>query len=153
MIFTDKAAREKIASLESRISELEADALIKDSAIEAHAAEISAKDQTIAEHVASIGTFTESIADLGSQLNQAQLSLSEKDAKITELEAKTVVTSETVSLQAAELLAATGHPSALDLSGETGEDKTQKTVTREQFNALDHFERGKFIAAGGKLKE
>jgi uncharacterized protein (DUF3084 family) len=153
MIFTDKAAREKIASLESRISELEADALTKDSAIEAHAAEISAKDQTIAEHVASIASRDEQIAELTGKVSTAESTLSEKEAKITELESKNVVTAETVSLQAAELLASTGHPASVDLASETGTDKTEKSITREQFNALDHFERGKFIAQGGKLKD
>ncbi len=151
MIFTDKAAREKIASLESRISELEADALIKDSAIEAHAAEISAKDQTIAEHVASIASRDEQIAELTGKVSTAESTISEKDAKITELEAKTIITSETVSLQAAELLAATGHPQPVNLSGETGEDKTQKTVTREQFNKMKPSQKMAFSKAGGKI--
>jgi len=130
MIFTDKAAREKITSLEARISELEADNQLKDSAIEAHAAEISAKDQAIAEHVASIASRDEKITELTGKVTTAETTISEKEAKITELETKTVVTSETVSLQAAELLAATGHPAPVDLSGDGSAPNAQiKSLT------------------------
>lgn len=47
-------------------------------------------------------------------------------------------------------MAAIGQPEPLAIQGG---DKSEKTMTREQFNNLDHFERGKFIAAGGKLKD
>jgi len=150
MIFTDKAAREKIASLESRISELEADAITKDSAIEAHAAEISAKDQSIAEHVASIASRDEQIAELTGKVSTAEAAASEKETKITELTAEVETAKQSAANIAIEKMAAIGQPEALDIEEQSITES--KSLTRAQFNALSPAEKSKFSIAGGKIK-
>jgi chromosome segregation ATPase len=151
MIFTDKAAREKIASLESRISELEADAITKDSAIESHAADISAKDQTIAEHVASIASRDEQIAELTGKVSTAEAAASEKETKITELNAEVETAKQSASNIAIEKMAAIGQSEPLVIEG--GEEKTEKTMTLAAFNQLPTVQKNQYIRKGGKLKD
>jgi len=102
MIFTDKAARSQIATLESRIGELEADIIAKDQAIESHNDEITAKDQTIAEHIATIGNLTERITALEATA-----------ARVPELESAVTAAQASASVVATEMLASIGQPEPL----------------------------------------
>ena len=150
MIFTDKAAKEKISSLESRVSELEADIVTKDEAIESHAAEITAKDQTIAEHVASIASRDESITALTTEKESLTASITAKDGEIQTLKAEVETAKASAGKLATEQLAAIGQPEALEIEEQSIIES--KTLTRTQFNALSPAEKSKFSIAGGKIK-
>jgi len=147
MIFTDKAAKEKISTLESRISELEADIITKDEAIDTLTTESTAKDQTIAEHIASIGTLTDAVSALTTEketitaeLVTAQVTITEKDAAIEAAKAS-------AGQIATETLAAIGQPEPL---GETGVTEAM-VKTREEFNLLPPHAASKFCLSGGKI--
>ena len=95
---------------------------------------------------------------------QLQSDLSDAQAKVYDLENKAVendlkltaateaaeLTAEKVSIKAAELLAAQGHPTPVNLAGDTGEPES-KTITRDEFNAKSAAEKMAFVKAGGKL--
>jgi uncharacterized coiled-coil protein SlyX len=115
MIFTDKAAREKIASLESRIGELEADIIAKDEAIEAHAGELTAKDQTIAEHAATISNLTEKVSNLETEAKAKDETISAHAGKITELETAVTEAQGSAATVATEMLASIGQPEPLPI--------------------------------------
>jgi uncharacterized protein (DUF3084 family) len=125
MIFTDKSAREKITTLEARVSELEADLVLKDTAIDAHAAEISERDQTIAEHVSTIASRDEKITELTGKITELETKSTESAQKITDLEASAADVDKLAAIKASELLAAQGHPAPVSLveSGKTDEEK------------------------------
>jgi uncharacterized coiled-coil protein SlyX len=150
MIFTDKAAREKIASLESRIGELEADIITKDQAIESHNDEITAKDQAIAEHIATIGNLNDRISTLETEADASAATITASASKITELESAVTAAQASASVVATEMLASIGQPEPLAIGQPATESENH--ITREQFNSLDHIARNKFIAGGGKIK-
>jgi chromosome segregation ATPase len=150
MIFTDKAAREKIASLESRIGELEADIIAKDEAIEAHAGELSAKDQTIAEHVATISNLTEKVSNLETEAKAKDETISAHAGKITELETAVTEAQGSAATVATEMLASIGQPEPLPI--EATATATENTITLEAFNQLTPIQRNEYIRKGGKLK-
>ena len=150
MIFTDKAAREKIASLESRIGELEADIIAKDEAIEAHAGELSAKDQTIAEHVATIGTLTEKVSALETEAKAKDETISAHAGKISELETAVTEAKGSAAQVATEMLASVGQPEPLAI--DPGTANAEQTMTLAAFNQLTPIQRNEYIRKGGKLK-
>jgi len=149
MIFTDKAAREKIATLESRIGELEADIIAKDQAIESHNDEITAKDQTIAEHIATIGNLNERISTLETEATASAATITASASKITELESAVTAAQESASVVATEMLAAIGQPEPLAIEAGAGEIKN--VVTRKEFNQMKPSEKMAFSKAGGKI--
>jgi chromosome segregation ATPase len=129
MIFTDKAAREKIASLESRIGELEADIIAKDEAIEAHAGELSAKDQTIAEHVATIGNLTEKVSTLETEAKAKDETISAHAGKITELETAVTEAKGSAAEVATQMLASVGQDAPLPINEAKPTDPQAKELT------------------------
>jgi chromosome segregation ATPase len=151
MIFTDKAAREKITSLESRIGELEADILTKDGAIESLTTEAKEKDATIAEHVSTIGTLTEKITNLETESAAKDQTISAHAGKITELEAAVIEAKGSATEVATEMLASVGQPEPLPI--EASDSATEKTITLEAFNQLSPIQRNEYIRKGGKLKK
>jgi uncharacterized coiled-coil protein SlyX len=126
MIFTDKAAREKIASLESRIGELEADIIAKDQAIESHNDEITAKDQTIAEHLATIGNLNERISTLETEATASAATITASATKITELEAAIIAAKASAATEATAMLASVGQPEPLPLESAAKPDPVKE---------------------------
>jgi ATP-dependent protease ClpP protease subunit/uncharacterized small protein (DUF1192 family) len=147
----NEAEISKVEATLAEVDSLRNDIAMFTSEVATLKAEAAAKDQTIAEHVASIASRDEQITELTGKVSNAESAISEKDAKITELTAEVETAKQSAANIAIEKMAAIGQPEALVIEG--GEDKSQKTVTRQQFDAMDHFERGKFIGAGGKLKD
>lgn len=84
MIFTQSAAREKISTLEARISSLEADIATKDEELATLQAEIVTKDQLIAEHASAIETRDLKITDLETAIATASEELAAKDTALAE---------------------------------------------------------------------
>lgn len=149
MIFTDKAAKEKISTLESRITDLEADLVTKDSAIESLNAEIVAKDQTIAENAATIGTLNETVSTLQAEAKANAETVAAKDAEITNLTAEIDKAKNSAADQAAAMLAQVGQPEPLAIV-QTESNEAPK-MTLEAFNELPVIKRNEFIRNGGKL--
>lgn len=145
MIFTDKAAKEKISALESRISELEADLAIKDGAIETLQADVTARDQTIAEHVATIGTRDEAIS-------AAETLATANAAEIITLKAAVTTAENSAAQSAVEIAAAAGIEKPLNIEGggATGE---KQTMTRAEFSSLSAFAKMEFTKNGGKITD
>lgn len=122
MIFTDKAAKEKIISLEQRVSELEADADSRSAEIESLKAEITAKDQVIAEHVAAIAARDEKIATTESDLAAANTALETATTELAEKDKSIEAAKESAGKLAAEALASIGQPEPLPVESETSTD-------------------------------
>jgi ATP-dependent Clp endopeptidase proteolytic subunit ClpP len=90
-------------------------------------------------------------SDLSSVQNKVVLLESKASAdaeKIVALESAAEVTNEKVSIRAAELLAAQGHPNPVNLNDEKD---GSNTLTRSAFLALSSKSRNEFIRNGGKL--
>ncbi len=134
---------DQIAQLEAQVAENET---LRAELVQAQSkiTELSGLSQVIAQKDSEL-------AEITAKLTAAEATITTNQVAIADLTEKASVTPEIVSLQAAELLAATGHPEPVDLSGDTGEDKTQKTVTREQFNKMKPSQKMAFSKAGGKI--
>jgi ATP-dependent Clp endopeptidase proteolytic subunit ClpP len=109
--------------------------------------------------ITELAGLAEVNAQLQSDLSAAQsgnLTLSAKvdelEAKATELTAAAEVTSEKVSIRAAELLATQGHPTPVDLVGDSG-NADSKTKTLAEFKNLTPRAKMDFVKSGGKLTE
>jgi ATP-dependent Clp endopeptidase proteolytic subunit ClpP len=104
---------DQIQELEAQVAENET---LRLELIDAQAriSELSGLSEIIAQKDAEI-------AEITGKLSEAQTKATENAATIAELSSKAEVTPEIVSLQAAELLAATGHSAPVDLSGDTGD--------------------------------
>ena len=96
-------------------------------------------------------------AQLQTELTDAQAKVSEFEAKVAEYDIKIAeataaaeVTAEKVSIKAAELLAAQGHPAPVNLTGDNGE-VGGKTMTRSEIANLKPAEIKAFIKSGGKI--
>ena len=131
-----------------QVAQLEAQVAENDS-LRIELTEAQAKITELSGHAEAIATAQAEIVAL-TEANAAKLAeLESNAAKITELEAAIIVTDEKVSAAAAELLAASGHPAPLEISG--GIVTAQKEMTRESFNALNPQAKMDFVKAGGKL--
>jgi uncharacterized coiled-coil protein SlyX len=115
MIFTDKAAKEKIATLEARITELESAITAKDAAIESMTADITAKDQTIAENVASLAARDEQITGLTTDLSTANSALESAAAELAEKDKAIAEAKESAGKEATQILATIGQPEPLQI--------------------------------------
>jgi chromosome segregation ATPase len=122
MIFTDKAAKEKISTLETRLADLEADISTKDASIEALTADITAKDQTIAENVAAIAARDEQITGLSTDLATANLALESAAAELVEKDKAIADAKESAGKEAAQILATIGQPEPLDIESAPSAD-------------------------------
>ena len=150
MIFTDKAAKEKISTLESRIIEIESDIVAKDSAIESMTADLTAKDETITEHLASIASRDETIADITGKLSAAEALATAKDSEIANLTQAVETANASAGQRATEMLAAAGQPVPLPIEEA---EASPKELTRAEFNALKPSQKSQFSIAGGKIKD
>lgn len=119
MIFTDKAAKEKIATLEARITELETDITAKDAAIESLTADLTAKDQTIAENIATIASLTEDNEAMKNSIDAQMVEFVGLE-KTIELKNQLIEDAkESAGKEATQLLAAIGQPEPLPDNVET----------------------------------
>ena len=90
------------------------------------------------------------LVEAQAKLVDFEAKVAEYDIKVAELTAANEVTTAKVSIQAAELLAAQGHPAPVALEGGDLESASN-TLTRHAFNALAPKEKMAFIKKGGKL--
>ena len=90
------------------------------------------------------------LVEAQAKLVDFEAKVAEYDIKVAELTAANEVTTAKVSIQAAELLAAQGHPAPVALEGGDLE-AASNTLTRHAFNALAPKEKMAFIKKGGKL--
>lgn len=131
MIFTQSAAREKIASLESRVAELEADAIAKDESIAAMQADLVTKDQAIAEQVSKIAELTESHEKISGELATANTALETATAELAAKEEAIVAAQESAGAQATEILASIGQEKPLEAA-----ESPSSISHLETFNSL-----------------
>jgi chromosome segregation ATPase len=142
MIFTDKAAKEKIQSLESRITDLETDATAKDTEIENLRADVTAKDQTISEHVASIQHISDQLTASGEKI-----ALYFEEIKTLKAEVETAKAA--IPAAVTEALASIGQTEPLE-NIETP-DTSAKTMKLEDFKKLGPAAKSSFCITGGKI--
>ena len=134
---TNREAREQIAGLETRVSELESDN--------------TAANQSLADARAELATATESLSEAQADVANARERITEletENARIPDLEAAADVSADRVSNEAARLLAASGHPAPIE--GVEDREKV-KTMTRDAFAALSPAAKSEFSREGGKL--
>lgn len=134
---------DQVEQLEASLAE--ADTLRADlEAAQARIGELTALSEVNAQLQADL-------ADVQAKLAEADKLANENAQTIADLTAKAEVTDEKVSIKAAELLATKGHPAPVDISGDAEFNAATKTLSRAEFNALDHIARNAFIASGGKI--
>lgn len=91
------------------------------------------------------------VANLKGQLDEIKASIADKDQEIETLKADAEISKEKISIQAAELLAQTGHPAPVAIEEQNGEgNKLEKN--RKEFNAMTPSDRLAFVKNGGKIK-
>lgn len=130
MIFTDKAAKEKITQLEAQVSQLESDNAALTGQVESLQADITAKDQTIAEHVAAIAAKDEKITAMQEDLDTAMLVRKAKESAIENLREELAEAKESAGKLAVEQLAAIGQSAPLSV------DDGRPVSHLETFNKL-----------------
>ena len=150
MIFTQRQAREKIQTLESRISELESESASKDETIQSLQTEISEASANAAPQSARVLELEEEVLALGGQIETLQSSVSAKDAEIAKLAASAKITENKVNAAAVATLATIGQEAPLAV--ESGAPAVDNKMDIATFNSLEIHERNKFIREGGKLK-
>ena len=140
--FTAKQNEEITAKLEAAESENEA---LRNELADAQAniAELTANDGATA-------ILNVELSDAKSKISEFEAKVADYDIKVADLTAAAEVTAEKVSIKAAELLAAQGHPAPVAL-GNSDIEASSNILTRHAFNALAPKEKMSFIKKGGKL--
>jgi DNA repair exonuclease SbcCD ATPase subunit len=83
--------------------------------------ELSGHAETITQLRAELATEQEKAAEVTEKVEELEKKAEELETKVTELEKEAEVSDEKVSARAAELLASTGHPAPVALTGDNGE--------------------------------
>lgn len=111
--------------------------------------ETANKDLTakLAASESKVALADSTVADLTAKLTKAETDLTASAAKITALEAE----KKTVGEEAAQVVAALGMDTT-SIPAQSAKDDA-KTITRAQFEAMNHAERSAHFAAGGKIKD
>jgi len=140
----------KITALETENTELREE--ITD--LTAQVEEFSEASETVAGLNTQIENIAAELATEKANFATAQAAWSEKETKFIADLAAAEAKSSPEAIQAAvtaEMAKCSHKP--VEFSAETEKQSSAKTITRVEFNALDHIERGKFFASGGKLKD
>ena len=139
MFLTNKAAQEKISTLESRVSELESDAAARDEHVTGLEATITDRDATIVENSTRIS---------GLEIEAAKVPVLTADLEASRKE--TAEAKASAGKQATEQLASIGQPKSLEVINPN--PAANNEVTREAFNAMTARQKSEFSIAGGKIK-
>ena len=138
MFLTNKAAQEKISTLESRIEELESDLTAKDEEI----SNLQNESKDNSENQVKIETLT-------NELTAKDEQITELNAKLIEAEAESKDADESASAKAVEMLATIGQEEPLEIQDSA---VSEGVKTRAEFNAMKPSARMAFVKAGGKIK-
>lgn len=139
---SNKQATEKIAGLETRLEELEADVTASAETIE----NLQAEAATNSEAVASI---TAERDQLTTDLATAEATITDQETTITEANAKLETFDDEVETKAQNKIASLGFKGEIPGSSTNEDDSTK---TRAEFNALNPAARLAYVQAGGKIK-
>lgn len=139
---TDKAAKEKIAGLEVRNAELEADCVTR--------------DEEISRLQTDLATANENLSTATADLNQARADLATANSTI-EANAEKVRKAEEQEATFADRVEAAGLAKFQALGGSPIEEAKSKddaatSITRAEFQAMTPAARTAFSKAGGQLK-
>ena len=134
---TNKEARDQITGLETRVSELESEIVTAGESLTAAQNELATANESLSEAQSDLANAQDRIKELETE-----------NAKIPDLEAAVVITTEKIGIEAARQLAASGHPEPIE-GIETAE--VANTMTREAFNALSPRAKSDFSKSGGKI--
>jgi chromosome segregation ATPase len=121
MIFTQRQAREKIQSLESRIAELESESQSKDQTIEQLRKDVSDASAESAPQSARIIELEEQVTSLDQRVEELETA----NADLTE---KATLTAEKISIEASRQLAATGHPAPVATTEGQGKSASNEEI-------------------------
>ena len=138
-------------ALKAEASILENDSLRAELiAAQAKIAELTGLSEANAAHLADLVTAQAKANELEIKIGEFEAKVADYDIKAADLTAAAEVTAEKVSIKAAELLAAQGHPAPVALENSDIE-ASSNILTRHAFNALAPKEKMSFIKKGGKL--
>lgn len=134
----------EIATLKAALTDAQASSATIAAALQEAQAELASATSINAELSAKVDALTASAAETAAAIAAAQAATVAAEARATAAEAA-------VEAQVLERLASAGvDPVKRDpIAKEGGE----QTLTRAEFDKLDHSARGAFIAAGGKVTE
>lgn len=125
-------------------------AILENDSLRAELADAQAKIDELSANDGATAALNIELTEANAKVAEFEAKVSEYDIKVAELTAANEVTTAKVSIQAAELLAAQGHPAPVALEGGDLESASN-TLTRHAFNALAPKEKMAFIKKGGKL--
>ena len=125
-------------------------AILENDSLRAELVEAQAKIDELSANDGATAALNIELTEANAKVADFEAKVSQYDTKIAELTAANEVTAEKVSIQAAELLAAQGHPAPVALEGGDLE-ASSNILTRHAFNALAPKEKMAFIKKGGKL--
>jgi septal ring factor EnvC (AmiA/AmiB activator) len=146
MIFTQRAARERIESLESRNTELEAELAAESSQCEALRTELATANETIL-------VAQSSIAELDAAVETLQAQLTEANASLTTAQEAAAQAEQSAAAKAVALAAEAGIESPLPITASEKPTSEVPTLTRAEFNKLPPSSRLAHVRAGGKLTD
>lgn len=109
--------------------------------------DLAARDATIAQLQSDLAASTSTLAAHLDELTTFRNQAAELQSAVTALEAKQI----NVQTEVIHQLAAAGLPESALPSASSSSAAVVKTLTPDQFEALDHAERNAFFRSGGKL--
>ena len=141
MIFTQKAAREKIASLESRVSQLESE-------LQASNEREQALQKEISSNTAEVAPLQSKITELSEEIEGLAKSVEELQAENADLTEKATATAEKISIEAARQLGAQGHPEPV---ATVPDDPKANQLTKAEFDKLTPRQKSDFSRNRGRI--
>jgi len=142
LFYTNSSAKEEIGKLETQISALETDAT-------AAAADISRLTEELKTANESLSAITTERDEAVAAFEAAEKTAVKATEEVTAANEKLATFDAKVEAAAQAKFESLGGPPIPASSTETTENAA---LTREEFNALDHSARNKYISSGGKLK-
>lgn len=157
ILWTQKAANEKITGLEAELKTAAADLVAANEARTTAESRVGELEREAAEHTSQIQTRDERITELEAKLSAAEANVI--TAEVVEAKALALVSAEAppaavqkvIAARVTESLAAAGAATPIESADAPAKNETAKTLTTDEFNALTPAEKSKFSVNGGRI--
>lgn len=142
IFMTSKEAKEKIETLENRVTELDAD-------VEAIDVELQAAQANLATATEAVATITAERDKLTADLAAANATIADRDATIAAQPTAEQIEEQVEQRALAKFQSLGGEPVPASTKDN---NESPSSMTREEFNSLSPAKRVEFSKSGGKLK-
>jgi ATP-dependent Clp endopeptidase proteolytic subunit ClpP len=138
------------AALSEKVQGLEASLESAQSEIAEMTAALTERTTDLENAIGELASVKAQLDSITAERDTLNASITEAQSKVTALEADLVAANTSAEARAAEIVAQTGI-APVEVSADENLTETN-TKTREEFNALNHFQRNAFVRNGGKIK-